>query len=1232
MHTSTEQQQAIETILAKRIMILDGAMGTMIQKAGLVEADFRGTRFTSHAIDLKGNNDLLTLTRPDVITGIHQAYLEAGADIIKTNTFNANAVSQADYNLSALTPELNRASAELARLAANAFTKRDPAKPRYVAGVLGPTNRTLSISPDVTDPGKRAITFGELADAYTEAAAALIDGRVDIILIETIFDTLNCKAAIFALSMLFAKRGIKLPIMISGTITDASGRTLSGQTPAAFAYSVMHANPISIGFNCALGAAALQPHLQELTQTGLCRTSLHPNAGLPDPFGRYNDSPEAMATVLAGFAREGMLNIVGGCCGTTPLHIKAIAAALTGIAPRALPQRPHVTTLSGLEPLVITDKSLFVNVGERTNVSGSAKFAKLIRNEDFSAALQVARDQVENGAQIIDINVDDAMINGVETMRRFLLLVASEPDICRVPVMIDSSRWDVLEAGLACLQGKCIVNSISLKEGEDLFLEHARTIKRFGAAAIVMAFDEQGQADTYERKISICSRAYAILTEQASFEPEDIIFDPNIFAIGTGMDEHRRYAIDFFNATRKLKELFPRSLISGGVSNVSFAFRGNSSVREAINSAFLYHAIAAGMDMGIVNPGQLTVYEAIEPALKILVEDLLFDRTNDATDKLLACTDIGSSSSSAKTPDMSWRNKPVNERLTYALIKGITEFIDSDVAEALTTCEDPVRLIEGPLMQGMNAVGDLFGSGKMFLPQVVKSARVMKQAVAILTPLIEAQSTRSGVSSAKGRLVIATVKGDVHDIGKNIVMIVLQCNGYEVIDLGVMVPCRDIIAKAQELKADMIGLSGLITPSLEEMATVATEMERAGMTIPLLVGGATTSKIHTAIKIAPHYRSPVVQVKDASRAPGICAALMHPLLKRQFVADVKKEQAELQVRQEAIESRVTIVPLKQARERKITIDWDAAPPPTPKQTGITRFDSLSIEQLIPYIDWTFFFHAWGLSSSYPGVLTHEKYGAEAKKLMADAEHMLERIAKESLITARGIIGIFPAATVNHDDIMLFADNTRTRTLGTIHTLRQQIDGPEHPPLQALADFIAPQEKNIPDHLGLFAVTAGTGVEEIAKSFSSRGDDYNSVLFRLLSDRLAEAAAEFMHEKLRKEIWGYASDESFTGAELFRCDYRGIRPAPGYPACPDHSGKKLIFDLLKAQSIGVTLTESFAMDPPASVCGLVFAHPESHYFGISRIGKDQLLSYAERRGIETSEAQYWLKPLLGLHSD
>jgi len=1219
----------LEQLFRERILILDGATGTMIQKAGLTEADFRGERFTDHPVDCKGDNDLLSLTRPDLVREIHRAYLDAGADIIKTNTFNANAVSQADYRLQDVVYEMNRTAAMLAREEAAGHPGNTPGKPRFVAGVLGPTGKTLSISPDVNDPGKRAISFTDCAAAYGEAAGGLIDGGVDIILVETVFDTLNAKAAVYALESLFDERGVRLPVMMSGTISDASGRMLAGQTPAAFAASVAHARPVSIGFNCALGASAMHPYIIELSKSVDCCTSLHPNAGLPDMFGKYNDTPEAMAAVMKQFAAEGLLNIAGGCCGTTPDHIRAIAEAVSVIRPRTPVPLRTAMRLSGLEPLTISDDSLFVNVGERSNVAGSAKFARLIREKNYTEALQVARDQVENGAQIVDVNMDDAMIDGVEAMRTFLLLVAAEPDICRVPVMIDSSRFSVLEAGLQCIQGKCVVNSISLKEGETPFLSYAKTVRKYGATVIVMAFDERGQADTYERKIGICSRAYRLLTEEAGFAPQDIIFDPNIFAIGTGMDEHRRYAVDFFEAVRELKRRFPACNISGGVSNVSFSFRGNNRVREAINSVFLYHAIQAGLDMGIVNPAQLAVYEEIEPVLRDAVEDLVLDRRPDATERLLEFKAGAGTAGAAKVPDTAWRQLPVTDRLMHALVKGIGDFVEADIAEVLLTVTDPVKVIEGPLMDAMNHVGELFGSGKMFLPQVVKSARVMKQAVGVLTPLIETRKESGGVT-AKGHVLMATVKGDVHDIGKNIVAIVLQCNGYQVTDLGVMVPLQDIIATAKKVGADFIGLSGLITPSLEEMVSVAAAMEAEGLTIPLLIGGATTSKIHTAVKIAPAYHGPVVHVKDASRAPGACSSLSHQQLRGPFVAALHEEQKKLQERQRDIERQVVLASLDEARSRNVAVEWRSEDLAVPRTPGVTLMSRIPVSVLRKYIDWTFFFYSWGLQASYPGVLTHKKYGETAKTLFNDAQRMLDRIVDEKLLHPCGSVGLFPAAS-SGDDIMLYRDDRRTETAGVVATLRQQIDGADKPVLAALSDFIAPASTGLRDWLGMFAVTAGSEVESAARAFTSAGDDYSAVLLRLLSDRLAEAAAEYLHEVVRKELWGYAPDEHFTADEFFKTRYRGIRPAPGYPACPDHAGKELIFTLLDVkQTLGISLTESYAMTPPASVCGYLFAHPQSHYFSIGRIGKDQLADYAGRCGITVEAAEKRLAPLLGFH--
>ncbi len=1212
-------------ILRRRIMILDGAMGTMIQSMGLSEEDFRGKRFAGHPADLKGNNDLLSITKPEVIAEIHRNYLNAGADITKTNTINANSISQSEYGLSDIAYEMNRTAALIARREADKAAEKTPHKPRFVAGVIGPTNRMLSISPDVNDPGKRAVTFGNLVNVYSDAAKGLIDGGADIILIETVFDTLNCKAAIFALLQLFRERGTALPVMISGTITDRGGRTLSGQTPLAFAYSVMHMDPLSIGLNCALGAAAMRPFLQELADNIWVPVSLHPNAGLPDAMGWYNDSPELMADILAEYGREGLLNIAGGCCGTTPQHIKAISEALQELPPRQIPERPDLTYLCGLEPLRIGPDSLFVNVGERTSVSGSAKFAKLIREGNYQSALGIARNQVENGAQIIDVNMDDPMIDAVSAMRTFMLLVASEPDICKVPVMIDSSRIEVIEAGLQCLQGKCIVNSISLKEGEKRFIELAERIKLYGAAIVVMAFDEKGQAESFERKVEILSRAYKLLTEKAGVSQYDIIFDPNVFALGTGMEEHRRFGIDFINAVKELKRRYPACLVSGGISNVSFSFRGNNTVREAINSVFLYHAINAGLDMGIVNPAQLAVYEEIEPGLRNLIEDLIFDRSDDATDRLLSYRPVSASVQSDAVPEKeTWRNLSAAERLTHALIKGITDYIDTDIKELLEDFKDPVNIIEGPLMNGMNRVGDLFGNGKMFLPQVVKSARVMKQAVSLLTPVIEAKrhaEKDTGKSIMKGRIVLATVKGDVHDIGKNIVAIVLQCNGWEVIDLGVMVPADVIIEKAKEVNAYIIGLSGLISPSLDEMQLVAAEMERSGLEVPLLIGGAATSEIHTALKISPHYHGLVVHVKDASRAPSVCSSLLHLQLRRQFTATVKKKQNELRSRHEEIERKVKMVPIGEARLRRPAIDWKNYTPPVPSITGVPVSYEFTIDSLVPYINWSLFFHAWGMNAAYPDILSNQTTGDDARNLFEDAKKMLNRIACERLFTPCGVVGFYHASTTNYDDITLFTDRYSRNLIDTVFMLRQQVETSGKQQFLSLADFIAPYESGIKDYLGMFLVSAGKEVEEVAGTFSSTGDDYSAVLLRLIADRIAEAAAEYLHELVRKKLWGYAETESLSPYELFKGKYRGIRPAPGYPACPDHGVKKLIINLLDTgNKKGIKLTDSFAIDPPASICGFYFSHPQSCYFPITRIGVDQLEDYSRRTGVSVDETK------------
>jgi 5-methyltetrahydrofolate--homocysteine methyltransferase len=1208
-------------ILDKRIMILDGALGTMIQKVKPAESDFRGKRFSDHNCDLKGNNDILSITQPDIITDIHLQYLNAGADIIETNTFNANAISQADYKLSHVSYEINTAAAKLARAAADEFTKKNPSKPRFVAGVLGPTNRTLSISPDVNRPEYRNVTFTEITDAYYTAASGLIDGGADILLIETVFDTLNAKAAIYALFKLFDDRKKTYPVMISGTITDQSGRTLSGQTPAAFYHSVSHISPISIGFNCALGAAQMRPFLTELHHEATCNISVHPNAGLPNAFGGYDETAAQMADIIKDFALDGLLNIAGGCCGTTPEHIKALSETLDGIAPRKSPAKKNRSCFSGLQPLIIDDTSLFVNVGERTNVAGSAKFKKLIVQGSFEEALQVATDQVNGGAQILDINMDDAMIESMTAMTTYLNLIGSEPDISVIPIMIDSSKWDVLEAGLQCVQGKCIVNSISLKEGDAAFIEKAETIRRYGAAMVVMAFDEKGQADTFERKITICERSCRLLIDKVGISPENIILDPNIFAIGTGIDEHKNYALDFFKATSWIKEHLPGVLVSGGVSNVSFSFRGNSTVREAINAAFLYHAIKAGMDMGIVNPTQLAVYDEIPVDLRERVEDVLLNRYTDATERLLEFAETVSEKAASQTTDkLEWRNEPLEKRISHSLVKGITEFIDEDTKEALNTFDDPIQIIEGPLMDGMNVVGELFGSGKMFLPQVVKSARVMRKAVAILTPFIESRRTAAQQDTLKPRILLATVKGDVHDIGKNIVGVVLQCNNYEVIDLGVMVPCNDILQKAKEFKVDIIGLSGLITPSLEEMSYVASEMERQGFTIPLLIGGATTSKVHTALKIAPKYSGPVIYVRDASLAVQVCRQLLSTSSKQSFVENINRDYEELRCTYSKNDTQKSIHTLEKARALKFVNSAEYTPA-KPNKTGIQTFTDYDIDSLVPYIDWTFFFKAWELKGQYPYILDDTHEGEQAKKLFSDAQNLIHDLIKNKSLQLKGILGIFPANSDNYDSIKVYDPEDKNKVLTEINCLRQQIVKPNDKPNVSLADFILPESSGITDYIGFFAVSAGFGVDTLVEQFEKDNDSYNSIMVKIIADRLAEAFAEKLHEVVRKDLWGYADDESISISDMLHVKYIGIRPAPGYPACPDHSEKKQLFDLLNVEkSIGITLTESYMMQPAASVCGYYFANPESHYFSIGKIGDDQLADFAQRKGISIDHAK------------
>ena len=1221
----TEAEILLSGQLSERILVLDGAMGTMIQGYGLEEDDYRGKRFAGHGHDLKGNNDLLTLTKPDVITEIHTAFLDAGADIVETNTFNSTSISQADYGLEDIVYELNLEGAKLARAAADAATTEK--KPRFVAGVLGPTNRTASMSPDVNDPGFRNITFDQLAESYTEAIRGLFEGGADILLVETVFDTLNCKAALYAISTFFDDKEFSLPVMISGTITDASGRTLSGQTPEAFWNSVEHAMPLSVGFNCALGAEDLRQHVQELSRFASANVSTHPNAGLPNEFGDYDHTPEYMAGAIAEFAESGFVNIVGGCCGTTPDHIAAIVKAVEGIKPRPVPKPSNRCRLAGLEPLNFGPITGFVNVGERTNVAGSARFKKLIVEGDYEAAVEVARQQVLNGAQIIDINMDEAMLDAEAAMVRFLNLIASEPDIARVPVMIDSSKWEVIVAGLKCLQGKGVVNSISLKEGAEDFLDKAMEIRRYGAAVVVMAFDEDGQADSRQRMISICVRSHDLLSLVAGFPPWDIILDPNVFPIATGIKEHDNFSVDYIEATRMIKELLPDVMISGGTSNMSFSFRGNNPVREAMHAVFLYHAVEAGMDMGIVNAGQLAVYDDIPEDLRQRVEDVVLNRREDATERLLEVAGSVKGQAREDKTDLSWRQEAVGARLTHALVKGMAEFVVDDAEEARQAAAHPIEVIEGPLMDGMNVVGDLFASGKMFLPQVVKSARVMKQAVAHLLPFIEAEKGGSPHASGKGKILMATVKGDVHDIGKNIVAVVLQCNNFQVIDIGVMVPYTKIIETAQKEKVDMVGLSGLITPSLEEMATVAKEMKRAGLSVPLLIGGATTSKTHTAVKIAPHYSGVTVHVNDASRAVGVASRLLSETQSEDFAATVKKEQEALREKH-GDRGKDTFVNIAKVRiKAKRNYDWSDYTPPKPDFLGLTVFDDYDLAEIAERIDWTPFFRAWEMKTPYPAILDDEKQGEAARSLFKDAQAMLERIIAEKWLTARAVIGFFPA-NAEGDDIDIYSDDTRDDIIETITFLRQQMEKRGGRPNLCLADFVAPWESDLKDYIGAFALTTGHGIDEKVAQFENDNDDYNAILLKALADRLAEAFAERLHERVRKEFWGYASDENLSNDELIRESYQGIRPAPGYPACPDHSAKELLFKLLDAEeSAGMTLTESMAMAPAASVSGYYFSHPDARYFGVGRIDTDQLKDYAERRNIDVDEAEHWLAPNL-----
>ncbi len=1219
----------IRSLLQQRILLLDGAMGTMIQRYRLAEEDYRGERFRDYEGQLKGNNDLLVLTQPEIVWEIHWKYLEAGADIIETNTFNANAISQADYGLEHLCYELNRTAARIARKAADEWSAKTPEKPRFVAGAIGPTNKTLSLSPDVSRPAYREVTWQQMVAAYREQVRGLLDGGVDVLLIETVFDTLNCKAALYAIADLFEQGYPQRPVMISGTVVDASGRTLSGQTVEAFWIAVQHApNLLSIGLNCALGSAQMRPFIEELSTIAHVYTSLYPNAGLPDEFGEYRETPEYMAEIARAYAAEGFVNIVGGCCGTTPAHIRAIGEAVAGLPPRKPPARRRTLQLSGLEPLVFRPNLNFVNIGERTNVAGSRRFARLIREERYEEALEIARQQVDNGAQMIDVNMDEALLDSERAMRTFLHYVATEPEIARVPIVIDSSKWSVIEAGLQSTQGKSVINSLSLKEGEEVLKKLAREAMKYGAAVIIMAFDEQGQADTLERRIAICQRAYRILTEEVGFPPEDIIFDPNIFAIATGIPEHDRYALDFIEATRWIKQHLPFARVSGGVSNLSFAFRGNNRIREAMHSVFLYHAIQAGMDMGIVNAGQLAVYEDIPQELRTLIEDVLFCRYPEASEKLIAYAEQMQAKGEQRTKkEEEWRALPVEKRLEYALLKGIDRYIEKDVEEARQHYPSALAIIEGPLMDGMRVVGDLFGEGKMFLPQVVKSARVMKKAVAYLVPYIEAERRAAGEQEAAGKILLATVKGDVHDIGKNIVGVVLQCNNYEVIDLGVMVPAERIIETAKKEKVDIVGLSGLITPSLDEMVHVAREMERAGLDIPLLIGGATTSRMHTAVKIDPVYHAPVIHVLDASRSIPVVSQLLSPEQRDAFVAKIQQEYEALRQQHAAKEGKKEYVPLEFARQHRFASDWTAMDIVPPRQLGITEFRKYPLEEIRRYIDWTPFFLSWDLRGKYPAILESPRYGEAARKLYEDAQRMLDWIIAEEVLEARAVVGLFPANS-RGDDIELYTDEQRSAVLAVLHTLRQQRRKVEGVPYLALADYIAPIESGRLDYIGLFAVSTGFGVEAAVRWLEEQNDDYSALLLKSLADRLAEAFAELMHEKVRKVLWGYAPDEHLSNEELIAEQYRGIRPAHGYPACPDHSEKRTVFAVLQLEErIGMQLSENFAMIPGASVSGMYFAHPEAKYFAVGKIARDQVEDYARRKGETVEQIERYLAPYL-----
>jgi 5-methyltetrahydrofolate--homocysteine methyltransferase len=1222
--------EKLKKILTERMLILDGAMGTMIQRHNLSEEDFRGERFKDHSHDLKGNNDILSITQPEIIKDIHHGYFSAGADIVETNTFNGTSISQADYQTENLAYEINKAATEIAKDVALEFTKNEPNKPRFVAGALGPTNKTLTLSPKVSDPGYRAITFDQMMESYYVQAKGLVDGGADILLIETIFDTLNAKAAIYAVDKVCSEKGLNIPIMISGTIVDQSGRTLSGQTTEAFWISVAHTkNLLSVGINCSLGAKQMRPFVEELSNITDKFLSVYPNAGLPNEMGEYDESPETMSSVLDDFLQSGFVNIVGGCCGTTPDHIRAISDKVKNYKPR-IPsiQKPYLK-LSGLEPLIFHPEINFVNIGERTNVAGSKKFARLIKEENYEEALSVARQQVENGAQVLDINMDEGMIESEDAMTKYLNLIASEPDIAKLPIMIDSSKWSVIKAGLKCLQGKGIVNSISLKEGEDTFREYAKEILLYGAAVIVMAFDEKGQADTFERKIEICKRAYNILVDEIGFPPQDIIFDPNILAIATGIDKHNNYAVNYIEATRWIKQNLPYAKISGGVSNLSFSFRGNIVIREAMHSAFLYHAIKAGMDMGIVNAGQLEVYEEIPDDLLELVEDVIFNRRKDATDRLIKFSETVKGTEKGKVKKDEWRNVSVEERLKHALIKGITDYIEEDTEEARQQLPEPIDVIEGPLMDGMNIVGELFGSGKMFLPQVVKSARVMKKAVAYLTPYIEQQKRLSAVAQEQGKILLATVKGDVHDIGKNIVGVVLGCNNFNVIDLGVMVSADKILQTAIDEDVDIIGLSGLITPSLDEMVHVAKEMERREIKKPLLIGGATTSRIHTAVKVAHNYSGITIHVLDASRSVQVVSSLLSEDSdsKQKYTAGIKEEYENIKVNYLKKRSEKKYISIDEARKNKLTIDWANSDITKPNKLGITTFNNFSLEKLKSYIDWTPFFLTWEMKGRYPAILESEKFGKEAKKLFDDANELLDKIITNSLLTANGVVGLFPANSEG-DDIEIYSDESRNSVLTILHTLRQQSKKTEREPNIALADFIAPKESGTKDYIGMFALTTGVGIEELLAKYEKENDDYKSILAKSLADRLAEAFAEHLHEIVRKEYWGYAKDEQVSNEDLIKEKYAGIRPAPGYPSQPDHTEKKTLFDILNVEeNTSIKLTENLAMYPAASVCGLYFAHSQSKYFNIGKIGKDQVLDYHQRKGMSVETVEMWLESIL-----